>query len=325
MTSLRVRVRTPSRLHFGLLAWGAAAARQFGGVGLMIQAPGIELLAERSPDWIVEGPLAARVERIIHHLEERAREARMPVSRCRIEVKNDPPEHAGLGVGTQLSLAVARAVLLLGGAPDVATQELAQLMGRGFRSGIGLHGFEQGGLVVDGGRRRENDVPPLLTRLPFPEDWSIVVLRPQEGPGLHGLEERRAFDTLPPIAASVTEALCRLVLLEMLPAVVEHDLAAFGAALTAVQARVGACFAPAQGGIFLSARAASIVDELRNLGFAGLGQSSWGPTVYGFTERAGGELAALVERLRRHFDLAPSAVFTTTAANHGATLTVELE
>jgi beta-ribofuranosylaminobenzene 5'-phosphate synthase len=323
MTKERVRVRTPSRLHFGLLAWGAEAARQFGGVGLMIEQPGIELTAELSPSWIVEGRLAARVERIISQLEGRARELGLPISPCRIEIKVAPPEHVGLGVGTQLSLAVARAVLPLGGATEAGVEQLARLTGRGLRSGIGLHGFERGGLIVDGGRRHQTDFPPLLTRLPFPEEWSILVLRPQEEPGLHGLEERRAFETLPPIAASVTEALCRLVLLEMLPAVVEHDLAAFGAALTALQASVGACFAPAQGGIFLSARAASIVDELRNLGFAGVGQSSWGPTLYGFTDRAGTALGALVEHLRRHFDLDPTSLFTTTAANHGATLTVD--
>jgi beta-ribofuranosylaminobenzene 5'-phosphate synthase len=323
MTSQRVRIRTPSRLHFGLLAWGVEAARQFGGVGLMIQAPGIELLAERSSDWIIEGPLAARVERIIRQLEERGRELRMPVSRCRIGVINAPPEHVGLGVGTQLSLAVARAVRFLGGAPEVASQELAQLTGRGFRSGIGLHGFAQGGLIVDGGRRRENDVPPLLTRVPFPEDWSILVLRPPGDPGLHGLEERRAFESLPPIAPNVTDALCRLVLLELLPAVVERDLTAFGTALSALQTRVGACFAPAQGGIFLSQRAASMVDELLDLGFVGVGQSSWGPTLYGFADQADGKLAAMSEQLPRRFGLAPSAVFITTAANHGATLTVE--
>src|SRR2546428_14106761 len=42
---LAVRVQAPSRLHFGLLAFGAEASpRQFGGVGVMIQQPGNELV-----------------------------------------------------------------------------------------------------------------------------------------------------------------------------------------------------------------------------------------------------------------------------------------
>ena len=120
---------------------------------------------------------------------------------------------------------------------DISVEELARLSGRGRRSGIGLHGFEHGGLIVDGGRRNETDIPPLLARLPFPEDWSILVVRPPGESGLHGPDENRAFADLPPITQDVTDSLCRLVLLEILPAVVERDLAAFGAALSELQAK----------------------------------------------------------------------------------------
>ena len=61
----------------------------------------------------------------------------------------------------------------------------------------------------------------------------------------------------------MTDSLCRLVLLEILPAVFEHDLRAFGAALEELQAKVGSCFAPAQGGIYATPQAAAIVDELK--------------------------------------------------------------
>ena len=86
-------------------------------------------------------------------------------------------------------------------------------------------------MIVDGGRRNEADIPPLLARLPFPEDWSILIVRPPGESGLHGPDEHRAFANLPPITQDVTDSLCRLVLLEILPAVIERDLAAFGAAL----------------------------------------------------------------------------------------------
>ena len=58
------RIRTASRLHFGLLGWGPQAARQFGGVGLMIEAPGIELVAGTAPNWSSAGPLADRVQEL---------------------------------------------------------------------------------------------------------------------------------------------------------------------------------------------------------------------------------------------------------------------
>ena len=55
-----LRIRTGSRLHFGLFSLGAAP-RLFGGVGLMIDEPGIQLCATPAREWSAEGPLSARV------------------------------------------------------------------------------------------------------------------------------------------------------------------------------------------------------------------------------------------------------------------------
>ncbi len=246
-------------------------------------------------------------------------EQRLPAARIRIE--SAPVEHVGLGVGTQLSLAVATAVLTLAGMPELSASELARLTGRGGRSGIGTHGFLHGGLIVDGGWKRKDDVPPLLSRAAFPEEWSILIIQPPGKHGLHGSDENRAFADLPPISAGVADSLCRLVLLELLPAVLERDLESFGAALGELQVRVGACFAPAQGGTFTAPQAASIVAELKRLGFAGAGQSSWGPTLYAFTEHPPSAIDQAVQQLCRQFGLDRSAAFWTKAANQGARIT----
>ena len=95
----------------------------------------------------------------------------MNLSPARLCVRSAPLEHLGLGVGTQLSLAVARAVLKLAGRDGVAPAELARLTGRGCRSGVGLHGFQHGGLIVDGGQKHDTGIPPLVARMPFPNDW----------------------------------------------------------------------------------------------------------------------------------------------------------
>jgi len=318
-----IRIRTPSRLHFGLLARGPSAIRQFGGVGLMIDAPGIELIAEPASWWSVEGPLAIRVEPLVAQLRDRMRQSGVTLPPARIRIVRAPREHVGLGVGTQLSLAVARVVLELAGVTEPAVDQLARLTGRGYRSGIGLHGFQHGGLIVDGGRKRETEVPPLLARVSFPENWSILIVQPPGPSGLHGPDEVRAFADLPPIAQDVTDQLCRLLLLGILPAVIERDLPAFGAALSELQACVGACFAPAQGGIYTSPTAATIVEELKMLGFVGVGQSSWGPSLYAFTERTGSAIGALTDRLRSQFDLDEPSVFWTKGTNQGARVLVE--
>ena len=67
----------------------------------------------------------------------------------------------------------------------------------------------------------------------------------------HGPDENRAFANLPPFSQGVTDSLCRLVLLEILPAVLEHDLAAFGAALGELQAQGRRLFCPGSRGHLL--------------------------------------------------------------------------
>ena len=111
-----------------------------------------------------------------------------------------------------------------------------------------------------------------------------------------------------------------LVFGAILPSVLSRDLACFGDALAELQAKVGTCFAPAQGGIYANARAAAIVDELKQAGFTGVGQSSWGPTLYAFANSSDRDLMASAERLRRLFDLQESSIFRARADNQGAQL-----
>jgi len=110
------------------------------------------------------------------------------------------------------------------------------------------------------------------------------------------------------------------VLLGILPAVVERDLPAFGAALDELQARIGAAFAPVQGSIYASAQSAGIIAGLGRLGLSGAGQSSWGPTLYAFGFLSEPERDLVASRLRERYGLHPAAITWTKAANQGAVL-----
>lgn len=315
----RLTIRTGSRLHFGLLGWGPHLRRQFGGVGLMVDDPSLEISAVPADRFEAVGPLADRVGPLLERIAARW-EGPAPPRPIRVEVLRAPDEHVGFGVGTQISLAVARLVLEASGVESSSAERLAGLSGRGRRSGVGLHGFVHGGLIVDAGHASADDLPPLVSRLEFPADWSVLIVRPPAPPGRHGGDEITAFADLPPVPETVSGRLCRLVLLDLLGAVATRDLPAFGEALAAVQREVGAAFAPAQGGgVYASPESEALVAELGRLGLFGAGQSSWGPSLYAFGILADDEKQAIAARL----GLPRGAVFWTHARNHGAILTTD--
>ncbi len=311
-----LRIQTPSRLHFGLLSWGENAARRFGGIGLMIDRPGLEIEALESEAWQAEGPLADRALRDVEAIAERIGKDQVPP--CRLVIRRAAPEHAGLGTGTQLGLALAKLLSIRAGRPDELGPTLAEWAGRGRRSGIGLHGFDLGGLIVDGGRKSDDGVPPMVARHAFPEAWRVLVVLPKSRPGLHGGDELRAFLKLPPVPQALADRLCRIVLLGMLPALVERDLLTFGEALEELQLFVGLGFAPVQAGLYSGQLAQKIVDCLRFLRLRGVGQSSWGPAIYAFDVSDEDRERHVLQTLQDRFGLDAKSAFWTSANNLGA-------
>ena len=326
------RVQTPSRLHFGLLSlaasgsawpapdgWPAVPGRRFGGVGLMIERPGVVLRAEPAAEWSASGPLAGRALAFARRFAESQTAAtghsRLPPHRLAVE--QAAPEHTGLGTGTQLGMAIAAALAHSSGL-ELDSAELARRVGRGQRSGLGVHGFARGGFLVDGGKKDEEALAPLVAHTPFPATWRVVVVLPPAAPGVSGPGEREAFARLAD-RPTETDALCRLVLLGLLPALAEEDLPAFGAALYEFNARAGGLFAAAQGGTYSDPRVAEMVAFFRGKGVAGVGQSSWGPAVFavaGDPDRA----EALARASRVHFGLPPDSAFVAAASPHGASV-----
>jgi beta-RFAP synthase len=314
-----VRIQTPSRLHFGLLAWKSGLPREFGGVGLAVAEPGIHLEARPAGLFQAEGPLARRALQVAERVVARLGQQGTKVPGAKFRIERAQAEHVGLGTGTQLGLAVAQSILMLAGQTEPPVADLAALAERGLRSGIGLHAFAQGGLLVDGGRRAAPaaGAPPLLSRMEFPTEWSVLVVVPDAPAGLHGLSEVQAFSQLPPIPDRITERLCRLVLLGLLPAVAERDLVSFGNALDELQALVGQCFAPAQGGSSVRPELQGIVQALRALGLHGVGQSSWGPALYGFSVEPAERRTTILQELRDKFGFAAETACWTKANNTG--------
>lgn len=317
----------------------------------MVEAPGVEIALRPSRQFRAEGPLADRAELFARRYLDSLGEKDLP-GVC-LSLRRAAPAHVGLGTGTQLGLAVARLLAEHLGEPSTRAVDLARNVGRGERSAIGVYGFELGGFLIEGGKRLApgsrpvpgapagadpgalHDAPPfagldpspelspLLVRHPLPGDWRWILLIPERGQGLCGREERAALGRA--CAQADQEAcadLCRFALLGLLPAVVEADFVGFSEALHEFGRRVGACFSTAQHGIYLNADVADLVTWLHSLGVRGVGQTSWGPTVFGLAPDA--ERAAhVVRKLEGSPGSASYRVVVTTTNTSGARIVSE--
>ena len=325
---MSVRVVAPCRLHFGLFHVpvdglthdpDGRPVRKFGGLGLMIDEPCVTVTATEEGEESTSGTLADRALAFMNS----AREMRADAPRFWIKA-DGPTEHTGLGVGTALGLAVASiyeqfywdAAEHRDGYQGFRARDiLAPMVGRGERSGIGVEGFETGGFVIDEGKLGSDPTTRTAVRGDFPSAWRIVLVRPPLQPQWYGDRERSAFARTRPAdrALSLTDHLRRLAYETVVPAVRNADFDTFAAGIAEFNRMAGEPFVHDQGGPYAGAEVACVIDELMEMGAVGVGQSSWGPTVFAFceSEREAEKLAA---RARGRFSSATEV--TVTAANN---------
>ncbi len=268
-----VSVTAPARLHLGFLDLNGSRGRRFGSVGMALDRPSIALTARRAASLAIAGSQARRATRFAAAMRERYH---LPDD-FELHIASDIPEHIGLGSGTQLGIAVGVALARLY-RRDTAVREIAAVAQRGQRSGIGAGAFEFGGFLVDGGKGVSDEPPPIIARIDFPEDWRIVLVLERASRGLHGEVETAAFQSLPEFPETMASRLCRLMMMQALPALAESDFETFGSAIGELQRLTGDYFAPAQGGRFASPTVAEALAWIERQGIPGVGQSSWGPT-----------------------------------------------
>ncbi|MCS0501131.1 beta-ribofuranosylaminobenzene 5'-phosphate synthase family protein [Ancylobacter mangrovi] len=269
-----VRIAAPGRLHLGFIDLAGTLGRRFGSLGITLDRPATVLRMRRAARLSASGPDA---DRALAAVEKAARHFDLDPA-VEVTVEAALPPHSGLGSGTQLGLAAATGLCLLRGL-TLTPREIGAALGRGARSSIGIGAFTQGGVILDGGKKPgSNAPPPILSRLPFPEHWRILLVYDSSHQGLSGTAESSAMDSLPPFADTLAGHMARLTVMVALPALAEGDVDYFSAAVGEMQRLLGEHYADAQGGRYTSSSVAEVMDWLENRGLRGLGQSSWGPT-----------------------------------------------
>ncbi len=310
-----IRVRAPARLHFGFFDLHGGLDRLFGSVGVSLEEIATEIEVSEAQEMSASGPGAERAlayaERVLAKLNIR--------KAINIDVQQAIPEHAGLGSGTQMALATGVAINALFDT-GLEIEKIAALLSRGHRSGIGIATFRHGGLVVDGGRSADTEVPPVISRLHFPGNWRFVLVLDRAKKGVHGQQELQAFDKLGQMQESVSGELCRLLLVRALPALVEHNCEAFGSAISVIQQRMGEYFASAQSGVFSSRAVEDVIRRLQHEGALGVGQSSWGPTGFALFDSETEAYQALKQTRSQLTSHNPVEMIICRAKNTGATV-----
>jgi beta-ribofuranosylaminobenzene 5'-phosphate synthase len=292
-----VRVRAYPRIHLGLIDLGRATGRKFGGAGVVLETHPTQIVV-RHPN---------------HHSdsEEIAGDALDPATRtaCRdmlarchgtgfdqpvhINVEHAPTSHIGLGSKTTLLLSIAAGVRQLTGIPLTDT-DLQRLSGRGGASGVGIHGFFQGGLIVDVGHADDGgpyapsgagsprSSPTLLARHPVAAELSFYLIIFPGLKGAAGADELAFFNRHTPIPQrEVLKSLAHL-LFGVVPALIEADTHVLQEHLAAFQA-LGFKAREVQAAAPQVQAARSALEAAR---IGAIGMTSMGPTLFAIADQA---------------------------------------
>ncbi len=304
-----LEVSTGCRLHFGLLELAEGERLRFGGLGLMLDEPGWKLrFGECASESSVFDSLQPEVADRIEQVRERLRREFHKPFNASVCVKQVLPLHSGLGAGTQLAASAALGLFLAqfseADKSQLDVNELVRWTGRGKRSGIGLFGFVHGGLILDAGHSEseasETGRSVSATSTAISAEWRVVLITPDQTPVVTGNYEASLIERLGqepnPARANMFALATRI---QACGSRVD-GFTEFTALLQEYVDSAGKMFAASQGGLYNGEAVAHAVDLAKRAGLRAVGQSSWGPTVFGFASDAetAEQIAARLRDLR---------------------------
>ena len=290
---MKIKVKTPSRLHFSLIDLCGDLERVDGGVGVALNQPNIILESELLPnsDIIVNDGLNSE---IIYDIAKNVMEELEIDGGVKFNLLSSYLPHIGLGSKTQLSLAIAFSLNYLY-TKRRTIFDLAKIVKRGGTSGIGVNAFQKGGFILDAGHsfgedKQKNSFlpsrasnappPPALIRYTIPEDWYFVIAIPRNCYEIEGEKEKHIFKKYCPITKEDVGVVCRLILMVLLPSIYHRNIQKFGNGLSELQKvgfkKIEVDLQPS----FIK----ELIQFMEENGSYGSGISSFGPATYGLVD-----------------------------------------
>ncbi|MDG1893562.1 MAG: hypothetical protein P8J37_01505 [Fuerstiella sp.] len=278
---MTVVVTTGARLHFGLLCGAPDSGWHYGGVGMMVDQPAWKIQVSGKPltgeDFVhADAATRQRVQTVL----ARFRQVVDDLSAVECIVHSAAPFHSGLGAGTQFTLALGTALLVLSGKPrpdDISG--FASALDRSRRSAVGTYGFDRGGFVIDHGVPQKATASRVFDRVRFPDAWRMVMLSPQTAAGLSGDTEETFFGRQDFLADDAVSRIGQVIEADIADSLRGEEFHRFRDALESYGHLAGEYYAAAQGGVFSDRQMEQLVHELKLQRITGAVQSSWGPTV----------------------------------------------
>lgn len=227
--------------------------------------------------------------------------------------------HAGLGSGTQVSLATAKIICEYNDI-SITGLELGKILNRGGTSGIGIYSFERGGLIIDGGHSKNEKkeflpssvskaTPPILIgRYEFPKEWDILIAIPKSH-NIMGNKEVNIFKEYCPVPKRDVEKLSHLIFMNLIPFLLEKNIQEVGNAINNIQ-NLG--FKKVEISL-QQEKIKRLMEKMREFGAYGVGMSSFGPSIYGLIDKNSSD----VLKATKEFLGEDGIVFKAKAQNHG--------
>lgn len=320
-------IRSPSRLHMTLIDLSGAYERIDGGMGLTLQDPNFILLGETTEKKTQIEFSQSIMDICKKECIEKIQDATFKIKKYfnidedfYFKVKNAYTPHSGLGSGTQIALSTAKIITKIMGI-EADAYKLAQIVGRGGTSGIGVSSFENGGLIIDGGHSLEEkstfspsssssaNPPVLLANYEFPKDWKILIVLLNSDVCVNGNKEVNIFQKYCPIPKQEVCELSHTIFMNIIPFLIEHNIQAFGRGIDLIQ-NLG--FKNIEVSL-QSVKIKNLMNKLREIGAYGVGMSSFGPAVYSIYDKNNKNI---VDEIRDYVGL-DGTVLTTKAQNSG--------
>lgn len=307
------QIRTGSRVHIALHDLGGSSGRFYGGVGFMINKPESVVAWARASSPLQISFSDPAQDRNTDRLKATIDQLKTAIQRPlfgMIRVKSAAPIQRGYGSTTSLHLAILEAVCL---ANDL--QPLRPLLEacstRGGTSGVGVHGYLEGGVIWDGGhrslagavqsseRRIATQWPLLLGRFRFPDTWTVGLVD-GAGKGLSLEQEDELFGVADRLGEEDSGRSIATTAHRIIPAFMEQDLPGLKGAISAHHQRGFKA-------LELNSQDQTTKDLYEALATTpgAVGLSSMGPLLYVVIQRTDGRTIRLVERIARDYGVQP--------------------